>query len=124
MLILQFKFDKLFGMPIKQLSPMEQTCTFLVHHPYSNITKIVNNFDNIPICLHIVHHESFEVGFNIPLFEHYLVELSPHYLLCFCVFRLQVINHNGHDFIIARIINMTSHRCPTIDLFYKIKHDP
>ncbi len=123
MLILQFRFDKLFGMPIKQLSPVEQTCTFLVHHPYSNIIKIVNNSDNIPICLRIVHHESFEAR-CIPLFEHYLVELCPHYLFCFCVFRLQVINYNGHDFIIARIINMTSHRCPTKDLFYKIKRDP
>jgi hypothetical protein len=64
MLIPQFKFDQLFGMLIKQLSQVEQTCTFFVHHPYSGIIRTINNSDNIPICLRIVCHESFEVGFN------------------------------------------------------------
>jgi hypothetical protein len=42
---------------------MEQTCTFFVNHP--NFCN--NNSNIIPICLHIVHHESFEiVGCTIP----------------------------------------------------------
>jgi hypothetical protein len=88
-------------MPIKQLGPMEQTCMFFVHHLYSGITIIVNNFDNILTCLCDVHHESLEVRFNVLMFEHYLVELCPHYLLCFCVFKLHVANYNGHDFAIS-----------------------
>ncbi len=111
-------------MPIKQLSPVEQTCTFFVHHPYNGITRILNNYRSIPICLHVIRHESFETGFNIPVFEHRSVELCPHYLLCFYVFELHVANCNGHDFVISRIINMTGHYCPTNDSFYMVKHDP
>jgi hypothetical protein len=48
-------------MPIKQLSPMEQTCTLFVNHPNFHILKILNNFNIILICLHIVHHESLEI---------------------------------------------------------------
>ncbi len=59
MLILQLRSNQLFGMPIKQLSPVEQTCIFFVHHPYSGISRAVNNSNIIPICLCVVHHESF-----------------------------------------------------------------
>jgi hypothetical protein len=68
MLFLQFRFDQLFGIPIEQLNPVKQTCTFFIHHSYSGITWIVNNYNNIPIFLHIVCHESLEVGFSIPIF--------------------------------------------------------
>jgi hypothetical protein len=33
MLILHSRPDQLFGIPIKQLSPVEQTCMLFVHHP-------------------------------------------------------------------------------------------
>jgi hypothetical protein len=88
-------------MPIKRLSSVEQTWTLFVHHPYSGITRIVNNFDIIPVCLLIIRRESLEDGFNIPMFEHYLVELCPHNLLCFYVFGLHVANYNGRDFVIS-----------------------
>jgi hypothetical protein len=46
---------------------MEQACTFFVNHPNFRNPKIVNNSNIIPICLHIVHHESLEiVGWTIP----------------------------------------------------------
>jgi hypothetical protein len=60
MLISQLRFNQLFGMPIKWLSPVEQTCIFFVHHPYNGIPITVNYFNIIPICLCAVHHESFE----------------------------------------------------------------
>ncbi len=103
---------------------MEQTCTFFVHHPYSGIPKTINNSNNILICLCIIHHESLKVGFNIPVFEHCAIELCPHDLLCFGVFRLHVTNYNGHHFAISWIINMTDHGCPTNDSLHMVKHDP
>jgi hypothetical protein len=71
-----------------------------------------------------VRHESLEVRFNIPVFEHYLVKICPHYLLCFCVFGLHVANYNVHDFAISWIINMTSQCCPTSNSLYMVKNDP
>ncbi len=97
---------------------------FFIHHLYNGITIIVNNFDNILIWLCVVRQESLKVGFNIPEFEHYSVELCPHYLLCFYAFKLHVENCNGHDFAIFQIINMTSHHCLTSNSFYMVKHDP
>ncbi len=124
MLILQFKFDQLFDVPIQHLSLVEQTCLFFVHHAYNDIPKTINNSDNILICLHIVHHESLKVGFNILVFEHYTIEFCPHNLLCFGVFKLHVTNYNGHHFAIFQIINMIGHGCPTSDLFHMVKRDP
>jgi hypothetical protein len=60
MLIIQLRSDKLFGMLIKRLNLVEQTCMFFVHHPYSGIPIIINNSNIIPICMCVVHHESFE----------------------------------------------------------------
>lgn len=88
--------------------------------PNSIIPKTVNNFDNILICLHIVHHESLKVGFNIPMFELYAIEFCSHDLLCFGVFRLHVTNYNGHHFAISWIINMAGHGCPTSDLLHMV----
>jgi hypothetical protein len=110
-------------MPIKWLNPMEQTCTFFVNHLHNDILRTIINFDNIPICLCTIHHGSFEAWFNIPMFEHCVVELCPNDLLWFGVFKLHVANYNGHDFAISHIINMVGHRCPTNDLLHMVKHD-
>jgi hypothetical protein len=58
------------------------------------------------------------------MFEHCVIELSPHDLLCFHVFKLNVANWNGHDFAISWIINMAGHHCPTSNLLHMIIHDP
>jgi hypothetical protein len=103
---------------------MEQTCLTFANHFDIHILRILNDFNNIPICLCIVHNESFEVWFTIILFDHCVVELCPHDLLCFNVFKLHVANCNGHDFVICYIIYMANHCCLANDAFDMIKYDP
>jgi hypothetical protein len=103
---------------------MQQTRTLFVNHPDSGIFGTVNNYDNILVCLGTVCHESFEVWFRVPMFEHCVVELCPHDLLCFNAFKLHVTNCIGYNFAISQIINMASHCCPTSDMLNKVKHDP
>jgi hypothetical protein len=58
------------------------------------------------------------------MLQHGLIKLFPHDLLSFAILRLHVTNHNGHHFIINRIVHMTSHSCPASNTFHMIKHDP
>jgi hypothetical protein len=44
--------------------------------------KTVNNSNNIPICLHVGDHESFKVGFNIPMFKS-IVWLNFVHMICY-----------------------------------------
>jgi hypothetical protein len=44
-------------------------------------------------------------------------------MLHFVVFRLHVINNNGHNFAINQIIYNASHYCPTSDTLDMVKHD-
>ncbi len=97
-----------------------------VNHPNIHFPKIINDFNNIPICLHIVHGESFEVWFVILILDHCLIDFCPHDLLCVSVssnYMLQ-INYNGHDFVICCIIYMASHYCLIVDMLDMVKHDP
>jgi hypothetical protein len=114
----------LFGILIKQLSRMEQTCTLFVNHPNNGIPKNVKNSNNILVCLGTVRHESFEVWFRVHVFEHCVVELCLHDLLLLNVFKLHFTNCNGYNFAISQIINMASRCCPTSDMFNMAKHDP
>jgi hypothetical protein len=91
---------------------------FVIHVP-----KTVNDYDNIPICLQIVHHESFEVWYGIYVLDHCFIELCPHHLLCFDVFKLHVANFTGHDFAICHIIYMASHYCLINNMPDMVKHD-
>lgn len=54
----------------------------------------------------VVHHESLEIWFGIAMFNHCVIELYPHHLLHFDVFKLCVANCNGHDFAIHQITYM------------------
>ncbi len=103
---------------------MEQTCLIFVNHLDIHVFRTINDFNNIPICLCIVRNESFEVWFTILMFDHCFVELCPHGLLCFDVFKLHVANYNGHDFVICYIIYMANYCCLTNDTFDMVKYDP
>jgi hypothetical protein len=96
---------------------------FFVNHPDIRVPKTINDYDNIPICLHIVHHESFEVWYGIYVLDHCFIELCPHHLLCFDVFKLHVANCTGHDFAIVHIIYMASHYCLVNNLPNMVKHN-
>lgn len=96
-------------MYIKQLNIVEPTCMLFVNHPDTCVPKIVNDFKCIPVCLYVVHHESFEIWFGKCVLDHCFIELCPHDLLHFSVFKLYVTNYNGHDFVIHPIICMASH---------------
>ncbi len=122
-LILQLKFDYFFGMHVKQLNIVEQTCMFFFNHPNIHVPKTVNDYDKIPICFHIVHHESFEVWYGIYVFDHCFIELCPHHLLCFDVFKLHVANCTSHDFAICHIIYMANHYCLVSNMLDMVKHD-
>ncbi len=103
---------------------MEQKCLIFVNHLHIHVLIIVNDSNNIPICLCIVRNESFEVWFTIVMFDHCFIELCPHNLLCFNVFKLHVANYNGHDFVICYIIYMANHCCLANDAFDMVKYGP
>jgi hypothetical protein len=108
---LQIWFDELFSVPIKRLSPMEQTFVLLINHPNRRIPITINNYYSILISMRTSNHESFQIWFWKPMLQHCLIKLCPHELLNFDVLKLHVTNHNNHHFIIERIIHMTSHSC-------------
>jgi hypothetical protein len=54
---------------------MKQTSPFLVDHPHNGIFGTINDFHYIPISLSIVHHEAFENGFHIDMFEYHFIQL-------------------------------------------------
>jgi hypothetical protein len=87
-------------------------------HPHNH-----NDFDNISIWLRIIYHESLEVWFGILVLDHCVIELCPHDMLHFFVFRLHVTNNNGHNFAINQIIYRASHYCPICDTLDMFKHD-
>jgi hypothetical protein len=103
---------------------MEQTCLIFVNHFDIHILRIINDSNNIPICLCIVCNESFEVWFTIVMFDHCFVDFCPHDLLCFDVFKLHVTNYNGHDFVICYIVYMANHYYLANDTFDMVKYDP
>jgi len=102
---------------------MEQTCTLFVNQPNICIHKTINDYDNIPICLHVIHHDSLQVWFKILVFDHCVIELCPHERLCFDVFKLHIPNINVHDFVISQIIYMASHCCLVDKVLDMVKHD-
>jgi hypothetical protein len=101
---------------------MEQTCILFVNHSNNEIPRIVNNYENILICLGDVHQKSFEVWFKILMLEH--LRLNFIHMNC-CVLvslnNLHVTNYNGHDFASNQIINMANHRCPIGDALDMVK---
>jgi hypothetical protein len=103
---------------------MEQTCTLFVNHLDIHVSRTINDSHNIPICLHIVYHESFEIWFGKFMFDHCVVWLCSHNLLHFNVFKLHVANYNGHDFVIGQIIYLASYCCLVGNTFNTIKHYP
>jgi hypothetical protein len=102
---------------------MEQTCVLFVNHLNSCIPIPINDSDSILIWLCTIYHESLEVWFGILAFDHCVIELCPYDMLHLVVFRLHVINNNGHNFAINQIIYKASHYCPTDDTFDMVKHD-
>jgi hypothetical protein len=102
---------------------MEQTCTIFVNQPNICIPRAINDFDSIPICLHVIHHDSLQVWFRIHAFNHFVIKLCPHDLLHFDVFKLHIPNSNVHDFVISRIIYMASHCCLVGEVLDMVKHD-
>lgn len=102
---------------------MEQTCTLFVNHPNIYIPRTINDYDNIPIHLHVIHHDSLQVWFKIFVFDHYVIERCPHNPLRFDVFKLHIPNSDVYDFVISRIIYMANHCCLVDKVFDMVKHD-
>jgi hypothetical protein len=70
----------------------------------------------------IIYYEPLEIGVCKTKPKHHLVQFSPHDTLNFCGFRLHVANYNGEHFVGHKVINMTSHGCPFLNMFDMIKH--
>jgi hypothetical protein len=102
---------------------MEQTYMLFVNQPNICIPITINDCDNIPICLHVIHHDSLQVWFRILVLDHCVIEFCPHDLLRFNVFKLHISNINVHGFVISRIIYMASHCCLVGKMFDMVKHD-
>jgi hypothetical protein len=58
---LQIWFDELVNVPIKQLSPMEQTCVLMINHPNRMVPITMNNSYNILIGMRTSNHESLQI---------------------------------------------------------------
>jgi hypothetical protein len=115
---------QLICVSIKRLSPMQQASLFLINHVHRRISKTVHDTNNIPIGLCIICHEPFEIGVCKTTPEHHMVHFCPHDTLNFCGFKLHVANCNGEHFAIQRVLNMTSHGGPFLNMLDMIKHQP
>ncbi len=58
---LQIWFDELVSVPIKQLSPMEQTCVLMINHPNRMVPITMNNSYIILIGMRTSNHESLHI---------------------------------------------------------------
>jgi hypothetical protein len=97
---------------------------FLVNHLHTGFSKTIHDIDNIPICVCIISHETFEIGICKTKPEHPLVQFCPHNTLNFYGFKLHAANYNGEHFIIHWVVKMTSHGDPFMNMFDMIKHQP
>jgi len=96
----------------------------LVNHLNKKVLRTINNFDNVPISLCTINHESLEIGFCKLVLQHHFIKLCAHKSLSFNLLRLHITNNYGQHFIINKIVHMTSHSCPTNNMLHMIKHDP
>jgi len=103
---------------------MEQGGLFLVNHLHRGISRIVHETDKIPINLCIICHEPFEIGVYKTKHEHHVVRFCSYDTLSFCGFILHVTNCNGEHFVVHRVINMTNHGDPFLNMLDMIKHQP
>ncbi len=103
---------------------MEQASLFLVNHLHRSISKTVHDTDNILIGMCTIYHEPFEIGVCKTKLEHHVVHFCPHDILNFYGFTLHVANCNGEHFVIQRVLNMTSHGGPFLNILDMIKLQP
>jgi hypothetical protein len=60
---------------------MKQRSLFLVDHPPNGIFGTIDDYHYILISLCIVHHEAFENGFDIDMFEYHLIQFPSKHAL-------------------------------------------
>ncbi len=84
----------------------------------------MNNFNNILIHLDTIYHELLEVDIRKVMFEHKLVHLFPQNKLSFNWFWLHVMENDGQDFTILKVVNMACRGGPSLYTFGMIKHIP
>ncbi len=97
---------------------------FFIDRLDRGVPQTINNCDYVPIGLWAMSHESLEIGFWKPTFQHHFIKLCPHKSLSFNVLRLHITSHYGQHFTIHMIVHMTNRSCPTSNTFHMIKHDP
>jgi hypothetical protein len=124
MLILEFKSNELFSVHVERLNWMEKTSLFLVNHLHSGISTLVNDTNNILICLGTIYHEPLEIEICYIFFQNSYIQLLPKYTLGFRVFKLHIANNNRHYFVIDRVIDMASHSHLALNTFDMIKPPP
>jgi hypothetical protein len=103
---------------------MQEASALSVLHGDLWVTIAIEKLDGIPIGLHTIRHEAFEVGLFHAVFTYEFVEFSSYIALDLCVFRLQVTYDNGHDLAIRCIVYVTRHCGPLLDNLDKVKHEP
>jgi hypothetical protein len=111
-------------MSIAKLNPMEKVSLLFVNYLDHRISSLINNANNIPICLHTIYNEPLENGRTQPFPFNNCIQLPPQNALSFRVLGLHVIDRNHHDLPIDRVINVIGHGRPSLNMFYMIKHHP
>jgi hypothetical protein len=103
---------------------VEETYALSVLHGDLWVTTAIDNSNNIPIGLHTVRHEAFEVGILHVVLSHEIIEFSPYDTLDLCVLRLYVTYGDGSDLTIRCIVHVTCHCGPFLDTLDMVKHEP
>jgi hypothetical protein len=123
-LVLHVWLDKLLYVSFQQCSPLEETSALLDLNGDLWVTTAIDNSDSIPIGLHTIRHEAFEVGILHAVLSHEIVEFLLHYTLDLRVLRLHVTYGDGHDLAIRCIVHVTHHCGPFLDTLDIVKHEP
>jgi hypothetical protein len=80
-LVLEVRTDIRFRMLFEGLDPMEEARPLLVLHGNRGVTTVVYHFDNIPVRLSTIRHESLELGLRNTVPCHDIIEvLSKNHL--------------------------------------------
>jgi len=106
------------------LGPVKLTSPLTVVHTFLLVAGPIDNPHSVPVGLGTVCHEAFEVWHVNTVSFHHGVEILPEDHLGINVLRLHVAASNSHDTAVSGVIDMASHRCPLLDSFHMIEHQP
>jgi hypothetical protein len=96
----------------------------LINHLNKRIPQNINYFYHVLIGLCTISHESLKIWFWKPVLQHCFIKLCP--MICWSLVSSNCMSQIAMvvTLQIGRIVHMTNHSCPTINMLHVIKHDP